>query len=138
MSDGKIDRAALIRARATKAVALPRLVMTDVFWSFHAPSYKVRAALIEAAAEYNTEMNGTWEPEQIAIPVAAIRVAIDGDDRAVTLRSASPTGFTVADLLHQLHGTFRRALEELDSHFFEGLELDDDAAPPRYLLRLGS
>jgi len=83
-------------------------------------------------------MDGTWEPEQVTIPVTTIRIAIDVDDDAVTLRSTSPIGFTVADLLHQLHATFRRSLAESDHHFFEGLELDDETTPPLYIMSVGS
>jgi len=136
MSDAPRDRSALIRARAAKQ--LPKTVLTDVYWSFHEPGYKDRAAFAAAAAEYNAEMDGTWEPEQVAIPVTTIRIAIDVDDDAVTLRSTSPIGFTVADLLHQLHATFRRSLAESDHHFFEGLELDDETTPPLYIMSVGS
>jgi hypothetical protein len=110
-----------------------------VYWSFHEPSYKGRPAFVEAAAEYNAETDGTWEPEQVVVPVTTIRIAIDdtGAD-AVTLRSTSPAGFTAADLLHQLHATFRRSLAESDHHFFEGLELDDETTPPLYIMSLGS
>jgi hypothetical protein len=139
MSDARKDRSALIRARAAKPQVIPKTVLTDVYWSFHEPGYTGRAAFVEAAAEYNAEVGGAWEPERVVVPVTTIRIAIDdtGAD-AVTLRSTSPAGFTVADLLHQLHTTFRRSLAESDHHFFEGLELDDEGPPPLYVLSLGS
>jgi len=133
-----MSRRDLIRARAAKPQALPQTVLTDVYWSFHEPSQKTRAAFVEAAAEYNAENDGTWEPEQVVIPVAAIRVTINDPGDAVTLRSPSPAGFTVADLLHQLHTMFRRSLAESDHHFFEGLELDDETTPPLYMMTVGS
>jgi hypothetical protein len=138
MSDARRDRSALIRARAAKPPVIPQTVMTDVYWSFHEPSHKGHAAFVEAAAEYNAEMDGTWEPEQVVIPVTTIRIAIDDTGADVMLRSTSPAGFTVADLLHQLHTTFRRSLAESDHHFFEGLELDDETTPPRYIMSVGS
>ena len=137
-NDKRRDRAALIRARSAKPAVIPKTVMSGVFWSFHEPRYPDLAAFVEAAAEYNAEMNGTWEPDLVVVPVATIRVACDaGGADAVTL-STSQRGFTVAELLYQLHTRLHRSLAEADHHFFEGLELDDETTPPLYIVMLGS
>ena len=137
-NDKRNDRAALIRARSAKPVPIPKTVMTGVFWSFHEPRYPNLATFVEAAAEYNVEMNGTWEPDLVVVPVAAIRVACDDSGTDAVALSTSQRGFTVAELLYQLHTRLRRSLADADHHFFEGLELHDETPPPLYIVTLGS
>ena len=141
-SDDSIRKARLAGIRGSverqSAAPPPSDVMSGVSWNFHAGRAGDLAEFVKEVTEFNDEAGASsWDPTKLVIRASLIRVAY-GDDEAKTLRSTSPVGFTMADLLYQIHGYYYRALAEVDHAFFEGLQLEDEGPPPVYNLRLGS
>lgn len=113
--------------------------MSGVSWSFQGGRDRDVAAFIERVTECNDELgNGAWQPAQLVISAPEIRVAYHVDQKPKTIRATSPRGFTMADVLHQIHKLYARELADADQAFFEGLELDDEGPPPLYHVKLGS
>lgn len=134
-------RLAGIRGSVERQIAPPppRELMSGVSWCFHTGRARGLAEFVREVTEYNDEDgDGSWSPTQVVVRAPLVRVAYDADQDAKTLRSTSPTGFTMADLLYQIHNHYYRELADADNAFFEGLELDDEGPPPFYVLRLGS
>ncbi len=124
--------------------------MRQVLWSFSGERAKVREAFTERVTAYNREIakeRDVWRPEELVLPAPVIRVGYmrwrGGElvDEVHTLRSERPEGFTMADLLFQLHSHAAPHLAKDDHHFFEGLSLasrQNPALPPLYFMLLGS
>ncbi|HLL22932.1 MAG TPA: hypothetical protein VK427_12420, partial [Kofleriaceae bacterium] len=103
---------------------LPATILDDITWSYQQPRYKDPSWLVRAVEQFHAKHRGgasTWKPDALALPLRHVRLRVQGKD--LTIRPATPEGFTRSQLLFELHHFARPLLEAALDHFHGRLRL---------------
>jgi len=128
-------------------------LLQDVYWSFSEPTPTSPEALVQAAREYAEDIDCPDPTSLLSekLPFADVNIRYthwvreesgEWDEKKEHLRVVGLNGrLTGAELLWELHVACASTVGQNDSHFFEGLELQDvggQQVPPLYEVILGS
>jgi hypothetical protein len=129
----------------------PIILMGDIFWSFDMEKYSDLNSFKEALIEYNKEIEPGVKPDldHVILPNKEIFVMysywkekdlVDENQMAeIRLSSENINGFTIAELLFQLHLKISANLKDDEEHFFEGIQyISERGGLPIYLLLQGT
>ncbi|MEZ4804218.1 MAG: hypothetical protein R2852_01665 [Bacteroidia bacterium] len=129
----------------------PIILMGDIFWSFDLEKHSDINTFKKSLIAYNKEIEPGVEPEvdHIILTNKEIIVlysfwkeedSVDENQTAeIRLKSENKEGFTIAEILFQLHSKISSKLRNDEEHFFEGIQyVTDRNGIPIYQLLQGT
>jgi hypothetical protein len=126
--------------------AYPPSLLADVAWAFTGAAFASQADFDAELKAYQADIMGraSWDPSQRVLGAAKVLVQHeeelqDGVGGEAMLTADNDSGFTAGELMFKIHNAFVEGLNDVDHHFFEGLELVDvRLGVPVYVVSLGS
>jgi len=128
-----------------------KYVLNNFYWSFIGSKYSCQSNFEHTLIDYQVSIQGDeFNQESLYEPVIiepSIRVkywCYEGETQIepiIQLSTENGLAFTALELIYQLHNAVVEQLNNIDHHFFEGLELleeQDGNQPTLYKLRQGS